>query len=52
MPVVWSCLDWAFLGKSFYAAICDIEIAAVAAQKFTLNLEGIMYFETEFQQTV
>ncbi len=30
-------LDWAIQGKSSHAAICDIEIAAIAAEKFTLN---------------
>lgn len=30
-------LDWAVQGKSFFVAICDVEQAIVAAEKFTLN---------------
>jgi conjugative relaxase-like TrwC/TraI family protein len=32
-------LDWAIQGKSDYAAICDAEITAIAAEKFTLNVD-------------
>lgn len=32
-------LDWAIQGKSSHAAICDIEVAAIAAEKFTLNVD-------------
>ena len=32
-------IDWASQGKSFHAAICDVEIAAIAAEKFTLNFD-------------
>ena len=32
-------LDWAIQGKSSHAAICDAKIAAIAAEKFTLNVD-------------